>query len=197
MSETSRGRPRDPGADEAILQAALDLFLEGGVEGTSIEGVARRAGVGKLTIYRRWSSKEDLLAAAIEHARDVIPDLAPENVDVPLPELVEGRLPVLAAALAEPRVRAMVARVFGAATSHPELVAVYWDHYVAPRRRAVRALLDKAQADGTLDTVEDPDVLIDMMVGAVLFRLLQPEPLGAGEAHEYLASVYRRAGLLR
>ncbi len=63
---TGRGRPRDAAADRAILQAALALFIDKGVEGVSIEQIAKRAGVGKPTIYRRWSGKEDLLAAAIE-----------------------------------------------------------------------------------------------------------------------------------
>src|ERR1700739_3614205 len=62
----SRGRPRDPAADDAILRAALDLFIERGIEGASIEQIAKSAGVGKLTVYRRWPTKEELIAAAIE-----------------------------------------------------------------------------------------------------------------------------------
>ena len=60
-----RGRPRDPAVDTAILRAAFDLFIERGIDGASIEQIARRADVGKLTVYRRWSSKEDLVAQAI------------------------------------------------------------------------------------------------------------------------------------
>ena len=61
-----RGRPRDPDIDTAILRAAFELFVERGIDGASIEQIAKRAGVGKLTVYRRWSSKEELLAQAIE-----------------------------------------------------------------------------------------------------------------------------------
>jgi AcrR family transcriptional regulator len=192
-----RGRPRDPAADKAILQAALDLFVEGGVEGTSIEQIAKRAGVGKLTVYRRWDSKEAVIAAAIEFARDEIPETAPADfADVPLAVLIERMLPGLAKAVAEPRLRAMVARIFGASVSHPELMATYWENYVVPRRRITRALLERAQTEGVLAADADLDVLIDMMVGAVLFRLIQPEPLDAAGARGYLESVYRRAGLL-
>ncbi|MCI2419003.1 TetR/AcrR family transcriptional regulator [Saccharopolyspora sp. K220] len=192
-----RGRPRDPEADKAILQAALELFIEGGVEGTSIEQIAKRAGVGKLTVYRRWDSKEAVIAAAIEFARDEIPEPSPADyLDLPVTELVERALPGLAEAVADPRLRAMVARVFGSSVSHPELLASYWESYVAPRRRLARALLERAQADGTVAADADRDVLIDMMVGGMLFRLLQPEPLDATAARRYLESLYRAIGLL-
>ena len=59
------GRPRSAQAHRAILDATIELFVESGYEGLSIEGVAARAGVGKTTIYRRWSSKEDLIVDAI------------------------------------------------------------------------------------------------------------------------------------
>src|SRR5262245_34265059 len=56
-----RGHPRDARCDHAILQATLDLLVEAGAANLSIDGVAARAGVGKATIYRRWSSKEALV----------------------------------------------------------------------------------------------------------------------------------------
>ena len=51
------GRPRSAEADRAILEAALDAFVENGYEGMSVEAVAERAGGGKTTIYRRWPSR--------------------------------------------------------------------------------------------------------------------------------------------
>ncbi len=59
------GRPRSALARKSILDAALALFGEQGLEAMSVEGVAARAGVGKATIYRRWDSKEELVADAI------------------------------------------------------------------------------------------------------------------------------------
>ena len=59
------GRPRDERADRAILSAALELMAEHGVHGLRIDDVADRAGVGKATIYRRYRSKEELVAAAV------------------------------------------------------------------------------------------------------------------------------------
>ena len=60
-----RGRPRSPEAEQAILNATLRMLGAKGVAGTTIEGVAADAGVGKTTIYRRWPTKTDLILAAI------------------------------------------------------------------------------------------------------------------------------------
>ena len=72
----------------------------------------------------------------------------------------------------------------------------YWQHYVLPRRRATWTLLERAERDGVLPAGTDYDVLIDMLVGAVLYRAIQPVPLTTAEAHRYLETVYRQAGLL-
>lgn len=61
-----RGRPRDPETDERITTAAAELMLQRGFNGTTVDDVAARAGVGKATVYRRWPSKEDLAVAAME-----------------------------------------------------------------------------------------------------------------------------------
>ena len=67
------GRPRSERADRAIIDAALSLFAERGVEGLCIEEVAARAGVGKATIYRRWPGKEDLLLDALAALKTPFP----------------------------------------------------------------------------------------------------------------------------
>jgi AcrR family transcriptional regulator len=61
----SRGRPRTPGAEEKILAAALDEYGERGWSGFTMDAVARRAGVGKSTVYLRWHDKDALLTAAV------------------------------------------------------------------------------------------------------------------------------------
>lgn len=69
-----RGRPRDPDADGRILAAASALILMRGFESMTVDEVASNAGVGKATVYRRWSRKEDLAVAAMEQLyRDEIP----------------------------------------------------------------------------------------------------------------------------
>ena len=75
------GRPRSARADEAIIEAVLDLLADGTpAESLSIEAVAAKAGVGKATIYRRWANKEGLLVDAVASLKGELPRLAGESV---------------------------------------------------------------------------------------------------------------------
>lgn len=193
-----RGRPRDADSERAILRAALDLFIARGVEGSSIEQIAKRAGVGKPTIYRRWSSKEELIAVAMETLiAEEVGWATPEAVDIESPyALVEAAIESAAVTTTTPYYRAMVARVFGSAVSHPSLMAVYWNRYILPRRALARRLLERAREHGTVAADADLDVAIDMMVGAITYRVLQPDPPDAEEMRRYLRALYRQVGLL-
>src|SRR4051795_12594168 len=59
------GRPRDPRVDAAVRAAALELLVEDGYQSTSIQAIARRAGVSAPSIYRRWTSKAELVEEAV------------------------------------------------------------------------------------------------------------------------------------
>lgn len=61
-----RGRPRDPEKDQLILDAATALFMERGFEASSMEAIAERAGVSKMTLYARFKDKDALFSAAVE-----------------------------------------------------------------------------------------------------------------------------------
>jgi AcrR family transcriptional regulator len=195
-----RGRPRDPRTDEAILRAALELFTEHGHAGTSIEAVARRAGVGKLTVYRRWGSKDELIAAAVESARGEIPNPGTDDLDgmsyAEISQVIVDALPVSARTLAEPGYRAMLAQVFGSSVTHPGLMAAFWQNHILPRRRTVHLALSRAVEEGVLPPETDIEALIDMTVGAVLYRLLRSDPPDADELLEYLRAVYGQAGMI-
>lgn len=67
-----RGRPRTPGAEKRIIDAALEEYGEYGWSGFTMDGVARRAGVGKSTVYLRWQDKDSLLTDAVGSASDLI-----------------------------------------------------------------------------------------------------------------------------
>lgn len=71
----TRGRPRDPGAEQRILDAALEEYGVRGWAGFTMDAVARRAGVGKSTVYLRWQDKDSLLIDAVDARTGGIEDV--------------------------------------------------------------------------------------------------------------------------
>lgn len=199
MTSRSPGRPRDPAADEAIIAAAAELLIERGVGGAGIEQIAQRAKVAKVTVYRRWKSKHELLARAVESLREEIPDVeSTRRSPSELPASIEELLPQWAQLLTDPRFRDLTARLVGAGPDHPELLRAYWDHHVLPRKQRSTALLRSAMAAGVLPADADPDMLADMMTGAILnLLLLRPNPADGDEVLDYLRRMFHQVGLLR
>ena len=193
--KASPGRPRDQLADEAILRAALDLFSEFGIEGASIGQIANRAGVARTTIYRRWSSREDLLVNAIERTRN-FPEQLMEGLEKMQPaELVNLILDAGVDALTQTKFRNLAARLIGCSPSHPALMSAYQDKYLQPRRLAFIRIFEKAQAQGLLPQNTDVEILGDMITGTTLYYLLfQPNEQTETNVRVYLLRLFQQAG---
>ncbi len=175
MSQTpkhSPGRPRSTEVDQAILQAALDLLADGGYQGLSIEAIAARAGVGKTTIYRRYDSKEELIADAIEanRAELMIPNTGSLWTDL------DAMLNQCAATDLSPLGRQTLAMMISLASTNPKFADIYWKKYLLPRRQATAVIFERAKAKGELAQDVDINLIFDLMTG-LLFRLVifQPE----------------------
>jgi TetR/AcrR family transcriptional repressor of mexJK operon len=125
----ARGRPRDTEKNSAILEAASQAFLESGFDGTSMDEVARRAGVSKQTVYSHFSSKEQLFSAAIREKIEVsfpepaIGDGARQTPEAELRVFVERFCRLLMSAEAIAMHRVLVA----AAGKGPELAKIFWE----------------------------------------------------------------------
>ncbi|MFC4006344.1 TetR/AcrR family transcriptional regulator [Nonomuraea purpurea] len=183
------GRPRDPENDAAILEAALDLLIERGAAGTSIEAVAQRAGVAKLTVYRRWRAKDDLLMAALEHAR------APDMDAAPAGESIDELISSIAELLSRPRFRTLMARVIGASVDYPKLVTAYTERYLQPRLNALAQIAQQAIDAGHLPADTDPSVIMDILASSIGSVLLQhPEDLTAVQIERRLRILLRHIG---
>ena len=160
------GRPRSERAEHAILVAAVEAVTEHGIDALSCEAVAARAGVGKATLYRRWSGKEDLLIAAFAALRPPLPVLAGESVRADLCLL----LAALAAEVADPRYAQHFAVLHGAELRYPRLVARYKEQVIEPRRELIRSVLRRGAANGELRADTDVEVAAMLLIGSVLAR---------------------------
>jgi AcrR family transcriptional regulator len=146
MSDTAKktlGRPRSAQSHQAIRQATLELLAEVGFERMSIEAIATRAGVGKTTIYRRYESKEELVADAIESLREdvIIPDTGSFWGDI------DALIQSAAQITLSPLGRQTVAMIISSATSNPQFAQVYWTKYLQPRQQAFAIVLERAKAE--------------------------------------------------
>ena len=115
------GRPRSEQADQAIIDAALEVFAESGPDGLCIEQVAARAGVGKATIYRRWPGKEDLLLDALASLASPLPEPQGRSVRADLMALVDA----MCEEAADPRRARLFALLQGEGAKYPRLLARY------------------------------------------------------------------------
>jgi AcrR family transcriptional regulator len=75
ISPAQAGRPRDPDVNRRVADAAITLFGETGWAGFSVDAVAKRASVGKASIYLRWQTKEALLVEALRLRVGIIDDV--------------------------------------------------------------------------------------------------------------------------
>ena len=173
-----RGRPRDPGLDRAILDSAFALMVETGIRGFSVREVARRSGIPKSSIYRRWATRADLLAAVLSRLSD--PETASKDtgaVRSDLTAVVQREIASLeSSGSALPRV-ALEAR------DDPELAPVVRE-VLESRRRAAYPILERAVERGEIARDVDFDAAIDLVLGPIWSRLIAHRGLTEGDAEE-------------
>ncbi|MFF8904057.1 TetR/AcrR family transcriptional regulator [Streptomyces olivaceoviridis] len=169
----ARGRPRSEAVERAILEGVMKLLEEGvPLAELSIERVARTAGVGKATIYRRWSGKEELFVDVVRAAEPPDPELPGTSLRDDLVVLLES----LRRRGLVSRSSAILHNVYAQMKSSPRLWAAYHASVIAPRRDLALDLLRRAQANGEIRADIDLDLANDMFVGPMLVRsVMRPD----------------------
>ncbi len=189
MALPRSGPVRSEAARLAILEAAAALFAEGGYDHLTIEGVARRAGVGKQTIYRWWSSKGDIIAEAIleGHLLDTrrhLPDTGDARAD--LAAWLSDLFTLRASPDGEGLLRSFVAAAAGSAETGRRLRAAI---LAAP----LMERLSQALGGATGPRLE---AAAEALLGAVILRALSREDFDAddmGTLVDVIAGVPPRA----
>ena len=180
------GRPRSERARLAVLEAAADLLEEGGFGAATIEAVAGRASVSKVTIYKWWPTRGAVAIDAYFHryrqtgtfvdTGDVRADLAAE-------------IRVLIRAF-RGRAGHIMAELIGQAQSDAVLAEALRTHWIGPRRVATAAVLQRAVDRGELRPDIDIAIVMDQLYGPVYYRLtMGHEALTPGLADKLVASL--------
>lgn len=170
------GRPRSERAEQAIVEATLDLLPEAGVAGLSLEQVAARAGVGKATIYRRWPNKEALVVDSLASLSEQLPPLPGRSVREDLVLVVES--------IRRRSENSHSGRLFpcmlAEGARHPELKRRYLETVVEPRREVVREVLRRGIANGELRADLDVELALGLVTAPMLLRVTVLAAEGTG-----------------
>ena len=162
------GRPRNAGAERAILQAALDLVSVSGYRNVTVDAIAARAGVSKMTVYRRWLHKAALVM-------DALLTLVGPGTDFPVAERAMDslrlQLDLQAKFFRGPHgllIRSLVAE----AQTDADLARAFREGWIVPRREGVVWVLQSAIEQGDLRKDLDVEVAVDALYGPIYYRLL-------------------------
>jgi AcrR family transcriptional regulator len=173
---------RNEHSRRAILDATVALISDLGYEQTSIEAIAKRAGVGKQTIYRWWPSKGAVALEALDESLGTVVDFADTgDIIKDLRTHMTGVTNLLNSTRLGPVVQGLIA----AAQSDPAISRAHLDKVIEPANTFWLARIARAQASGEMRADADPQTIIEMLFGAMYFRLLvntrpsEPEQIDA------------------
>ncbi len=181
MSETPKraaGRPRSEDSEAALLDAAYWRMLDLGYDALTVDAIAKAAGAGKQTLYRRWPNKAGLVI-------DALAAKAAQRIDRPREAAI--RAGDLAAFLkaefaALKPIGASLPGLFVDAQADPRTAEAFRTAMLKPRQNALRQILAAHSADA-----ETRDALAEAIDGAIWRRLFLGEPLDDGLAHRLAA----------
>ncbi|GAA2014443.1 TetR/AcrR family transcriptional regulator [Nocardiopsis rhodophaea] len=162
-----------------IRCAVFEELAETGCARMSMDAVARRAGVGKAALYRRWASKDQMLIDLVSTAaRDELP--APADTGS-----LRGDVASLVAEsvgiLDRPQIRRILLDLLAEAGHNPALSEAVRSAIAAPLRATLDAILDRAVTRGELPPDLDRALATDLLGAPLFFRLLAADtPVDAG-----------------
>lgn len=169
----SAGRPRDRRIDAAILRATADLLVEIGYSNLTMSAVAERAGTTKTALYRRWSSKAELVHEAAFPTTPTAIQAPPGDIAADLRAMIEAARDVFTSAVVRAALPGLIADMSADAELNDRVAARFADLFGAVRTR-LYAAIDRGEVRAGVD----PDRLVDLIGGATLLALLQsPEDL--------------------
>ncbi|MDV9189472.1 TetR/AcrR family transcriptional regulator [Streptomyces sp. SR27] len=183
-----RGRPRSEGVEQAVFDAVVGLLDDGApLAELSIERIARTAGVGKATIYRRWAGKEELfvdLLRSVEPPDPVLPGTSVRDDLIALLESMRER------GLAK-RNSALLHNVFAQMQLYPKLWDAYHLTVIEPRRRLGLDAVRRGMERGEIRAGLDVEFVNDLLTGPLLLRtVIRPgSPLEPGLAERVVDTV--------
>jgi AcrR family transcriptional regulator len=179
-----------------VLAATLAELSETGYAGLTVEAVARRAGVHKTTVYRRWPDREVLVIDALtDHVAAEVPLPDTGYIDTDLRELARSRVSAMRSADEESWMMAIMASDAGRL---PEVARIK-RRYAEDRFWRASPVITRAVERGELPADTDPDEVLRTLIAPILLRLMftgEPVDEATADRAAQVALTAARAGLL-
>lgn len=164
----ANGRPRSEKSMQAILDSTNKLLLHSSVRDISIESVAKKAGVGKTTIYRWWPNKVALVLDAITGPLSVLPE--PEDTRDPADALV--RQIERFARLCRGRGGKIIAEVYAETQGDSDLQRIFFEKFMLSHEEVLVRTLERGMANGVFRKDLHIPLCVDMIYGAFFYHLM-------------------------
>jgi AcrR family transcriptional regulator len=165
VSARGRGRPRDPDIDRRVMEATTETLVSDGFAGTTIQAVARKAGVRSSAIYRRWPSRLALIEEAIFPGFDDVSVEPTGDLRRDFDRFIQAYRIALAKPAALVAMPALLSTYHSGSDNRPP-EARGW-RSVRPQFQAIL----RAAPAGTVDPKLDVDDVFDLLLGAVIYRI--------------------------
>lgn len=175
-------------AHEKVLDAAIELIGERGIEGASMDAIAQRSGVSKATVYKHWADKEALCIDVIGKLRVLPPEFDSGDFRRDLTDLLTH----LAQANKADRLMKIWPRIISYAVANPGFAKALQEHSFEPRRAQIAGMIFQAAERGEIERGIDPELAMDLLVGPIMHRRMTtgavPRTLPAQVVDSFLRS---------
>ncbi len=150
------------------MRAATQLLLEGGPSAVTIDGVVARSGVAKSTVYRHWTTRDELVADVFEH---ITPKLEPLDPSLGFEEAVKALVGRLVAMLADPAWRSVLPALM-MLKLHQNGIAEVEQRMQQEQMQVCTDVLRRGKVEGYIEPGDDEELLLTLLIGPLLMAAL-------------------------
>lgn len=173
------GRPRPPATEQSILRATIELLTEGGTAAATIDAIAQRSGCAKTTIYRRWPSRDalilDAFRVAVQATEEEVREAA--QLEAAFSSAIHTSARNILRVVRNPLFQAAFPTIAQELLGQTSLGDRFRGEVFQPIRAIGRTKLLAGIERGELRSDTNPDLVFDMVNGAMLYRALVGEPI--------------------
>jgi AcrR family transcriptional regulator len=164
------GRPRSQDSRQSILDAALKLLYHTSVRDVSIEAIAKKAGVGKTTIYRWWPNKIAVILEAVQASSTSSPSVH-STQSVRASEDFVKQIERFAKIM-KGRQGKILAETFAESQGNKDMLASFYQHFMLAHEETLARILAEGQKTGEFRPTLKIELVVDMIYGSLFYKLM-------------------------